>query len=138
MNDKQMEASPADATMRPEDDPAPGKITGGLDAAIKRALDGLVAEQHPDGYWCYEFEADCTIPAEYILMMHFMNEIDAGLEQKIAVYLRSRQGEDGGWPLYFGGPLNISCTVKTYYALKIAGDICIYTNHNRTIEQLDF
>jgi ATP-dependent HslUV protease, peptidase subunit HslV len=22
--------------------------------------------------------------------------------------------------------------------LKIAGDICIYTNHNRTIEQLDF
>jgi len=122
MNDKPMEAFPADATTRPEDDPAPGKIAGDLDAAIKRALDGLVAEQHPDGYWCYEFEADCTIPAEYILMMHFMNEIDAGLEQKIAVYLRSRQGEDGGWPLYFGGPLDISCTVKTYYALKIAGD----------------
>ena len=23
-------------------------------------------------------------------------------------------------------------------AMRIAGDICIYTNHNRTIEQLDF
>jgi squalene-hopene/tetraprenyl-beta-curcumene cyclase len=94
----------------------------GLDAAISRALKGLLGEQFADGYWCYEFEADCTIPAEYILMMHFMNEIDAGLEQKIAVYLRSRQGGDGGWPLYYGGEIDISCSVKVYYALKIAGD----------------
>ena len=98
MNGEQPGASTAEAATRPADLPAQGGTAGDLDEAIERALKCLVAEQHADGYWCYEFEADCTIPAEYILMMHFMDEIDAGLEQKIAVYLRSRQGEDGGWP----------------------------------------
>ncbi|HEY5701708.1 MAG TPA: squalene--hopene cyclase [Gammaproteobacteria bacterium] len=106
-----------------EDEP-PEKPAGsrGLDTVISRALKSLQNEQFDEGYWCYEFEADCTIPAEYILMMHFMNDVDESLEKKIAVYLRSRQGDDGGWPLYFGGEMEISCSVKTYYALKIAGD----------------
>ena len=38
------------------------------------------------------------------------------------MYLRANQAEHGGWPLYYGGELNISCTVKAYYALKLAGD----------------
>jgi squalene-hopene/tetraprenyl-beta-curcumene cyclase len=78
--------------------------------------------QHPDGYWCFELEADCTIPAEYILMMHSMDEIDLPLERKLASYLRAHQGQDGGWPLYYGGNAEISCSVKAYYALKLAGD----------------
>jgi squalene-hopene/tetraprenyl-beta-curcumene cyclase len=93
-----------------------------LDGAIARALSALEGDQQADGYWCYEFEADCTIPAEYILMMHFMDEVDEALERKIAVYLRSHQGIDGGWPLYHGGAMDLSCSVKVYYALKLAGD----------------
>jgi squalene-hopene/tetraprenyl-beta-curcumene cyclase len=85
-------------------------------------VNALLDLQHPDGYWCFELEADCTIPAEYILMMHYTAEIDLQLEKKIACYLRARQGEDGGWPLYYGGNAEISCSVKTYYALKLAGD----------------
>lgn len=105
-------------------DDAPPRSAGNrsLDAVISRALKSLLGEQFAEGYWCYEFEADCTIPAEYILMMHFMDDIDERLEQKIAVYLRSRQGGDGGWPLYYGGRMDVSCSVKVYYALKIAGD----------------
>jgi squalene-hopene/tetraprenyl-beta-curcumene cyclase len=75
-----------------------------------------------NGHWCFELEADCTIPAEYILMMHYLDEIDVELEQKMAVYLRKRQNSEGGWPLYFGGKSDISCTVKVYYALKLVGD----------------
>ena len=30
------------------------------------------------GHWLFELEADCTIPAEFILMMHFLDEIDVG------------------------------------------------------------
>ncbi len=93
-----------------------------LEYAIARGLATLESEQHADGYWCYEFEADCTIPAEYILMMHFMDEVDRSLEQKLAVYLRDHQGDDGGWPLYHGGAMDLSCSVKVYYALKLAGD----------------
>jgi squalene-hopene/tetraprenyl-beta-curcumene cyclase len=93
-----------------------------LDHAIAAARDALIAHQHADGYWLYELEADCTIPAEYIMMMHFLDEIDAALQTKIANHLRARQAEHGGWPLYHNGELDLSCTVKAYYALKLAGD----------------
>jgi squalene-hopene/tetraprenyl-beta-curcumene cyclase len=93
-----------------------------LERAIRDAADALYELQHPQGYWCFELEADCTIPAEYILMMHYMDEIDEQLERKLASYLRARQRQDGGWPLYYGGNAEISCSVKTYYALKLAGD----------------
>jgi squalene-hopene/tetraprenyl-beta-curcumene cyclase len=93
-----------------------------LEESILRAREALLALQHPDGYWCFELEADCTIPAEYILMMHYMDEIDEGLQAKMAVYLRRRQGDHGGWPLFYGGKFDMSCSVKAYYALKLAGD----------------
>jgi len=93
-----------------------------LDRAVADARDALVARQDAQGHWLFELEADCTIPAEYIMMMHFLDEIDAELETKICRYLRSAQAEHGGWPLYHGGAFNISCTVKAYYALKLAGD----------------
>jgi squalene-hopene/tetraprenyl-beta-curcumene cyclase len=93
-----------------------------LERAIQRAASALLGLQHPDGYWCFELEADCTIPAEYILMMHYMDEVDSELERKLGYYLRAHQGQDGGWPLYYGGPAEISCSVKAYYALKLAGD----------------
>lgn len=94
----------------------------GLSECIARAVQTLRGEQAPEGYWSYEFEADCTISAEYIMMMHFMDEVDIELEAKIAVYIRSKQDEHDGWPLYPGGELDLSCTVKAYYALKLAGD----------------
>ncbi len=93
-----------------------------LDRAIMEARNALIAAQNSQGYWQYELEADCTIPAEYIMMMHFLDEIDSDLQTKIAAYLRSRQGTDGGWPFYVGGEMDISGTVKAYYALKLAGD----------------
>jgi squalene-hopene/tetraprenyl-beta-curcumene cyclase len=93
-----------------------------LEESIVKARDSLLSLQQPDGYWCFELEADCTIPAEYILMMHYMDEIDEDLQAKIAVYLRTRQGNHGGWPLFYGGKFDMSCSVKTYYALKLAGD----------------
>lgn len=73
-----------------------------LARAIESAREALLAMQHAEGYWCFELEADCTISAEYILMMHFMGEIDEALQAKIAVYLRDRQDTHGGWSLYPG------------------------------------
>ena len=93
-----------------------------LDKAIGRAKDKLLSLQHNDGYWVFELEADCTIPAEYIMMMHYLGEIDEPLQVKIANYLRSRQSQDGSYPLFTGGTGDISGSVKVYYALKLAGD----------------
>ena len=103
---------------------APGYVgpDDGLADCISRAADALRAEQSREGYWSYEFEADCSISAEYILMMHFMDEVDEEIQRKIAVYLRAKQCQHDGWALYPGGELELSCTVKAYYALKLAGD----------------
>lgn len=96
----------------------------GLDQGIARAREALLARQDADGHWCFELESDCTITAEYILMMHFTDEIDELLQEKMARYLRAIQDLDthGGWSQYVGGEIDLSCTVKAYYALKAAGD----------------
>jgi squalene-hopene/tetraprenyl-beta-curcumene cyclase len=94
-----------------------------LDRHIQTATQALLAQQRPDGHWVFELEADCTIPAEYVLLRHYLGEpVDAPLEAKIAVYLRRTQGEHGGWPLFRDGALDISATVKAYFALKMIGD----------------
>ena len=93
-----------------------------LNKAIDQAQAKLLSLQDKDGFWVFELEADCTIPSEYIMMMHYLGEIDEPLQAKIANYLRPRQSEDGSYPLFTGGIGDISCSVKVYYALKMAGD----------------
>jgi squalene-hopene/tetraprenyl-beta-curcumene cyclase len=93
-----------------------------LDDAIAAAERALLARQRPDGHWVFELEADATIPAEYIILEHFLDEIDDALEAKLCVYLRRIQNPDGGWPLFYRGDTDVSATVKTYYALKLAGE----------------
>jgi squalene-hopene/tetraprenyl-beta-curcumene cyclase len=90
--------------------------------AVSRARDALARHQQADGHWLFELEADATIPAEYVLLEHFLDRIDAPLEAKIGVYLRSIQGAHGGWPLFHDGAFNLSASVKAYYALKAIGD----------------
>ncbi|MGB1799992.1 MAG: hypothetical protein ACPHLK_04095, partial [Gammaproteobacteria bacterium] len=51
------------------------KLSIDLDDAIQAAKNKLIEQQHEDGHWVYELEADCTIPAEYILMNHFVDEV---------------------------------------------------------------
>jgi squalene-hopene/tetraprenyl-beta-curcumene cyclase len=93
-----------------------------LDTAIFRAKTELINLQNKDGFWVFELEADCTIPSEYILMMHFMDEINDGLQVKIANFLRCQQSDDGSYLLYKRGLSDLSGTIKAYYALKLAGD----------------
>ncbi|MGF6541135.1 squalene--hopene cyclase [Paraburkholderia youngii] len=94
-----------------------------LDASITRATDAILAAQQPDGHWIYELEADATIPAEYVLLVHYLGETpNLELEQKIARYLRRIQLPNGGWPLFTDGALDISASVKAYFALKMIGD----------------
>lgn len=108
------------------------ETTGGTDAAIDSSLldrriedatRALLARQKADGHWVFELEADATIPAEYVLLRHYLGEpVDAALEGKIAVYLRRIQGGHGGWPLFHDGDFDMSASVKSYFALKMIGD----------------
>jgi squalene-hopene/tetraprenyl-beta-curcumene cyclase len=97
-----------------------------FDTSIARADASLRGEQRADGHFCYELEADATIPAEYVLLEHYLDRIEPELERKIGVYLRRIQGDSavnpGGWPLFHGGKFDLSASVKAYFALKAMGD----------------
>ena len=94
-----------------------------IETSIRAATDALLARQRQDGHWVFELEADATIPAEYVLLRHYLGEpVDEALEAKIANYLRRIQGEHGGWPLFHAGAFDMSASVKAYFALKMIGD----------------
>ena len=94
-----------------------------LERHISRASKALLARQRGDGHWCFELEADATIPAEYILLKHFRGEEpNLELERLIAVYLRRIQGAHGGWPIFHEGAFDMSASVKAYFGLKMIGD----------------
>ena len=94
-----------------------------LEHAVTRAASALAGRQNADGHWVFELEADATIPAEYVLLEHYLDRIDPALQQKIGVYLRRIQGDHGGWPLFHDGAFDLSASVKAYYALKAIGDL---------------
>ena len=103
--------------------PATSKLDPALERHIRAATDALLADQQADGHWVFELEADATIPAEYVLMVHYFAETpNLELERKIGVYLRRIQGKHHGWPLFHEGDFDMSASVKAYFALKMIGD----------------
>ncbi len=95
-----------------------------VDRSVTKATRALADAQREDGHWVFELEADATIPAEYVLLRHYLGEPRNGeLEAKIGRYLRRIQSAThDGWPLYHEGAFDVSATVKAYYALKMIGD----------------
>ncbi|PYV55166.1 MAG: squalene--hopene cyclase [Acidobacteria bacterium] len=90
-------------------------------AAIDGARTWLFSRQHEDGYWCGELEADTTLESDYILVHTLLGTGNQERLRKCANYILRHQNEDGGWPIYNGGPSNISASVKAYFSLKLAG-----------------
>jgi squalene-hopene/tetraprenyl-beta-curcumene cyclase len=103
--------------------PAAAITADAIEDGIRRATEALLARQHADGHWVFELEADCTIPAQYVLLQHYLgDQIEPSLEAKIGAYLRRIQGRHGGWPLFHDGDLDLSASVMAYFALKMIGD----------------
>ena len=86
--------SPPEHEAMPRETPPPRNrvSTTALHDAVARAGAALARRQHDDGHWLFELEADATIPAEYVLLEHFLDRIDPELEAKIGVYLRGDPG----------------------------------------------
>jgi squalene-hopene/tetraprenyl-beta-curcumene cyclase len=88
---------------------------------IAQAKDWLFSQQHPDGYWCGELEADSMLESDYIFMHTLLGTGDPGKMERAINEILRHQNEDGGWGLYPGGPSNISYGVKAYLSLKLMG-----------------
>ena len=81
----------------------------------------LSLQESEEGYWCGELEADTTLESDYILLHALLGTGNPERIAKAAVYVLRHQNEDGGWPIYHGGPSNLSASVKAYFGLKLAG-----------------
>jgi squalene-hopene/tetraprenyl-beta-curcumene cyclase len=94
---------------------------GRVSAAIEAGKKYLFSTQHEDGYWCGELEGDTTLESEYVLMHKLLGTGDANKIQKACLYMLDKQNADGGWPIFEGGPSDISPSVLCYLALKLCG-----------------
>ena len=92
-----------------------------FEEAITRSQQWLFSQQSDEGYWVHELEADTTLTAEYLMLRRFLGLVDKDKEQKAVRYLIDMQLPGGGWPIYYGGPPEISPSVKAYFALKLSG-----------------
>lgn len=90
-------------------------------SSISRSRDYLLSLQHEDGYWVGELEGDSILESEYILLLAFLNQQHSQDAIYAANYLMDTQMPDGGWNMYPEGPIEISASVKAYFALKLTG-----------------
>ena len=108
----------------PKAQPRFGRMDLGLEpvaACIARATDWVLGQQHPDGYWCGELEADSMLESDYIFLHVLLGTGDRGKMERAVNEIVRHQNEDGGWSIYPNGPSNISLGVKAYFALKLMG-----------------
>jgi len=101
-----------------------GKIDGIADrlrSAIEGARRALFAMQHQEGYWCGELEADTTLESDYIFLHTLLGTRHEERFRKTIREIARHQNPDGGWPIFRGGPSNISASVKAYFAFKLCG-----------------
>lgn len=93
-----------------------------VEEALSRSAKWLLDQQHPEqGYWVQELEADTTLTSEYLMLRRYIGAVDTEREARMVRYLQGAQLEDGGWPIYTGAPMDVSASVKAYFALKLAG-----------------
>jgi squalene-hopene/tetraprenyl-beta-curcumene cyclase len=93
-----------------------------VESSVYKAREKLLRLRNREkGYWVGLLEANVTLCAEYIMLMHYIDRVDEKKQRKIIKYLQKSQQPEGGWPLYYGGPGDISAAIEVYFASKLAG-----------------
>ena len=106
--------------------PGPERIA----LSVEGARSWLLARQEAAGFWCGELEGDTTLESYMILLEAFLapapgppqGGVTSDRSSALARAIREEMLPAGGWAQYRGGPAEISVSVLTYFALKIAGE----------------
>ncbi|MBI4125318.1 MAG: hypothetical protein HY466_05255, partial [Deltaproteobacteria bacterium] len=90
---------------------------------IQKASQALLASQHPEGYWWFTLEANTSIDAGFIQLMHFLEDVDETVQKGLLARILQAQHEDGSWGLYHGAPGDLNSTIECYFSLLLAGKL---------------
>jgi squalene-hopene/tetraprenyl-beta-curcumene cyclase len=93
-----------------------------VEATKDRAVAWMRGQQAPEGYWKGDLESNTTIEAEDLLLREFLGIRTARDTEETARWIRRHQLADGSWPVFFEGPGDLSTTVESWVALRLAGD----------------
>jgi squalene-hopene/tetraprenyl-beta-curcumene cyclase len=99
----------------------PPPNAGAVARAAARARAWLLERQDAAGFWCGELEGDTTLESYIILLEAFFGRRGSARSAALARVIRAEALATGGWAQYPGGPPEISVSVLSYFALKIAG-----------------
>lgn len=100
----------------------PGSLTGQvMNHTLSGATAWLMERQAPEGYWCAILEGDSILESEMILLDAYLGRLDQPRVEKAAKALELSQTAAGGWGMYPGAPIEVSASVKAYFALKLCG-----------------
>lgn len=89
--------------------------------AIGRTRAWLLARQAADGHWRAPLEGDTILESEFILLLAWAGRLDDARIRGAADRILREQLPSGGWAIYPDGPVDISASVKAYFALKLVG-----------------
>jgi len=90
--------------------------------ALGKARDHLLSLQSPQGWWKGELQTNVTMDAEDLLLRTFLGVMSDRELVPASAWIRSQQRADGTWANFHGGPGDLSTTVESYAALRLAGD----------------
>ncbi|RLS78528.1 MAG: squalene--hopene cyclase [Planctomycetota bacterium] len=96
--------------------PAPG-----LNAVASRTAEWLIDRQADDGHWRGPLEGDTILESEYLLILAWAGRLGGPVTEAAARRILAEQLPEGGWAIYPGGPVDVSASVKAYFALKLTG-----------------
>ena len=103
--------------------PAPSaSVLSGARLAMERGRDHLIGRQDAEGWWKGLLATNVTMDAEDLLMREFLGLSKPTEVEATARWIRSQQLPDGSWNTFYGGPGDLSTTVESWAALRLAGD----------------
>ena len=101
--------------------PAGNRLAKAVRRSIFRTRRWFLGEQKTEGYWVAELEGDSILQSETILLLAYFGREQSDLAKQAAERLVDTQMPEGGWSMYPGGGVEISGSVKAYFALKLTG-----------------
>jgi len=98
------------------------RVESAAQHTLGRARDHLLSLQDERGWWKGELETNVTMDAEDLMLRKFLGVLTEEELVPAATWIRSKQRDDGTWANFYGGPGDLSTTVESYCALRLAGD----------------